>query len=533
MLAGGLMNYEYLPATEGAQQELVLLHGWGSSREIWRSLLVPLRPWANITLVDLPGCAPGCDLDKEPQLAQTLAAILDCSPAKAVYLGWSLGGQLAVELAARYPERVAAVVTLCSNPRFVATTDWPGMDASRFAEFRAVVMADPGSALKRFDSLQTNGSHQPRQLLRQLPKQGRERASAQLLAGLQWLATLDQRDRLPALTQPQLHLLAERDGLLPAGLEQSLNALLLVTPSARVQVVAGASHVAPLDAPAAVAREIRAFLAAADVLNKGLRLARTPAKKEVADSFSRAANLYDSVAKLQRDVGAQLLTSLDQLQIVPDTVLDLGCGTGYFYPDLRRRYPDARYLGLDLAQGMVEYARGRVAGAGDWLVGDAEALPLAANSVDLVFSSLAVQWCYRPEHLFAELSRVLRPGGCCVFTSLGPDTLCELRAAWAAVDSHQHVNTFIPLSDLATAARQVPGIQLALDNGLFRMEYQRVRDLLAELKTLGAHNMNRDRPAGLTSRRAMQGMLQAYETWREDGVLPATYDVIFGVLEKA
>jgi malonyl-CoA O-methyltransferase len=239
------------------------------------------------------------------------------------------------------------------------------------------------------------------------------------------------------------------------------------------------------------------------------------------------------VAKLQRDVGAQLLTSLDQLQIVPTTVLDLGCGTGYFYPDLRRRYPDARYLGLDLAQGMVEYARSRVVGECDWLVGDAEALPLAANSVDLVFSSLAVQWCYRPEHLFAELSRVLRPGGCCVFTSLGPDTLCELRAAWAAVDSHQHVNTFIPLSDLATAARQVPGIQLALDNGLFRMEYQRVRDLLAELKTLGAHNMNRDRPAGLTSRRAMAGMLQAYETWREDGVLPATYDVIFGVLEKA
>jgi len=306
-----------------------------------------------------------------------------------------------------------------------------------------------------------------------------------------------------------------------------------VTPSARVQVLAGASHVAPLDAPAAVASEIRAFLANDGVLNKSPRPAQSPAKKDVADSFSRAASLYDSVAKLQRDVGAQLLTSLDQLQIVPATVLDLGCGTGYFYPELRRRYPGARYLGLDLAQGMVEYARGQVTGAGDWLVGDAEALPLAANSVDLVFSSLAVQWCYRPEHLFAELSRVLRPGGCCVFTSLGPDTLCELRAAWAAVDSHQHVNTFIPSSDLATAARQISGIQLELDNGLFRMEYQRVRDLLAELKTLGAHNMNRDRPVGLTSRRAMQGMLQAYEAWREDGVLPATYDVIFGVLEKS
>ncbi len=527
------MSFEYLPATGGVQQDLVLLHGWGSNREIWRPLLVRLRPWANITLVDIPGCAPGCDLEEEPQLEQTLAAILDCSPAKAVYLGWSLGGQLAIELAARYPERVAAVVTLCSNPRFVATAEWAGMDAAQLSEFRALVVADPGAALRRFDSLQATGSRRARQLLRQLPRQGRERASAALLSGLRWLATIDQRDSLPALAQPQLHLLAEHDGLLPAGLEQSLNALLLETPSARVQVLAGASHVAPLDGADAAAREIRGFLAHAGVLNKSPRPAPTPTKKEVADSFSRAAGLYDSVAKLQRDVGAQLLTSLDQFQLVPTTVLDLGCGTGHFYADLRRRYPDARYLGLDLAQGMVEFARDRAAGAGDWLVGDAEALPLAANSVDLVFSSLTVQWCYRPEHLFAELSRVLRPGGCCVFTSLGPDTLCELRAAWAAVDSHQHVNTFLPPSDLATAARQLPGIQLALDNGLFRMEYQRVRDLLAELKTLGAHNMNRDRPAGLTSRRAMAGMLQAYETWREDGVLPATYDVIFGVLEKA
>ena len=166
-------------------------------------------------------------------------------------------------------------------------------------------------------------------------------------------------------------------------------------------------------------------------------------------------------------------------------------------------------------------------------MGDAEALPLASNTVDLVFSSLAVQWCYRPEHLFAELARVLRPGGQCVFTSLGPDTLCELRAAWAAVDTHQHVNSFLPCAELASAVDRVPGVQLALATRQFRMEYLRVRDLLAELKTLGAHNMNADRPSGLTSRGALQGMLQAYETWRDDGVLPATYDVIFGVLEKA
>ena len=132
----------------------------------------------------------------------------------------------------------------------------------------------------------------------------------------------------------------------------------------------------------------------------------------------------------------------------------------------------------------------------------------------------------------AELARVLRPGGLCVFTSLGPNTLNELRSAWAAVDAHQHVNTFLPGAALLAAAERIPGIELTLQEQSFCMEYTRVRDLLDELKTLGAHNMNRSRPTGLTSRRALQGMLQAYEARRLQGVLPATYEVIFGVLKK-
>ena len=119
-----------------------------------------------------------------------------------------------------------------------------------------------------------------------------------------------------------------------------------------------------------------------------------------------------------------------------------------------------------------------------------------------------------------------------MFTSLGPGTLQELRSAWAAVDSHQHVNTFLPTASLLAAVEHIPGTELTLKEQAYGMEYARVRDLLDELKTLGAHNMNRSRPAGLTSRRALQGMLQAYEARRSEGVLPATYDVIFGVLKK-
>jgi len=527
-----LLHHEYLPATGGAQQELVLLHGWGSTREVWRPLLVLLRPWANITLLDLPGCAPGSVSGTEPELAGLLAGILECCPEQAVYVGWSLGGQLAIALAVQEPTRVLAVVTVCSNPRFVATGDWPGMGADVFSEFLAGVRANPIAAMQRFDTLQVRGSQQPRQLLRQMHQLRRRPASAELLAGLEWLQTLDLRDVLTVLPQPQLHVLAERDVLVPCAVSRSIAACVAGASSAQVKVLPGACHLAPLDAPAELAQDIRGFLAATGNLRTNHSVAAALEKKTVAASFSRAAAVYDSAAHLQREVGEQLLTCLDQWHGIPATVLDLGCGTGYFCPELRSRYPGAQYLGLDLASGMVDHARDHYGNNGAWLVADAEALPLASASIDLVFSSLALQWCARPEHLFAELARVLRPGGCCVFTSLGPDTLCELRSAWAAVDAHQHVNTFLPIPALVAAAACVPGIDVKLERRAWRMEYTRVRDLLDELRALGAHNMNRSRQPGLTSRRALQGMLQAYEARRAEGVLPATYDVIFGVLEK-
>ena len=510
----------------------MLLHGWGCNREVWRPLLVLLRPWANITLLDLPGCAPGVESGEDLTLSGLLAGILDCSPPKAVFVGWSLGGQLAVELALHAPSRVAAVVTVCSNPLFVAQGDWPGMNADVFHQFRAEVEEDPVAALKRFDTLQVAGSLRPRQLLRQLQKHLRESASTALLAGLGWLETLDQRESLAAVKPPQLQVLAEADALVPVALRASIATRIEALTSSQVKVLQDSSHLAPLDAPVALAQEIHHFLATTGTLRPRPHAMLELEKKEVAASFSRAAAAYDSVARLQRDVGNHLLSSLSQWQGEPATVLDLGCGTGFFCSQLQLRYPEAQYVGLDIAEGMVKYARGRGGANCDWLVADAEALPLANESVDLVFSSLALQWCYRPEHLFSELARVLRPGGLCVFTSLGPDTLCELRSAWAAVDAHQHVNSFLPAGELVAAAGRISSIDMSLESRAFRMEYARVRDLLDELKTLGAHNMNRRRPAGLTSRRALQGMLHAYEGARSDGLLPATYDVIFGVLKK-
>jgi malonyl-CoA O-methyltransferase len=524
---------EYLPATGAAQQALVLLHGWGSNREVWRPLLAELRSWADITLLDLPGCAPGAAAGSAPLLSDLLAGILEHAPERAVYVGWSLGGQLAMALAAQSPQRVSALVTICSNPTFIAVEDWPGMHEDDFRAFRAGALVDPAASLKRFDALQVTGSRRPRRFLRELQRQGRDAGTRELLAGLDWLATLDQRDVLSTLTSPQLHLLAQEDALVPARVSRFVEAQLTHASLAEVKLMQQTSHLAPLDAPVELAREICGFLSRSGLLSAGEAVAPELQKQDVATSFSRAAATYDAVARLQREVGEQLLNSLDGLECAPTCILDLGCGTGHFCHALRMRYPTAQFVGLDIAEGMVDHARRHCHDDSAWLVGDAEALPLASGSVDLVFSSLAVQWCCRPEHLFAELARVLRPGGRCVFTSLGPLTLCELREAWAAVDTHQHVNSFVPMSALRDAAQRVPGISMHLDSRPVRLEYARVRDLLGELKALGAHNMSRGRPVGLTGRRALQGMLQAYEHRRSGGVLPATYDVIYGEVKKS
>jgi malonyl-CoA O-methyltransferase len=391
---------------------------------------------------------------------------------------------------------------------------------------------DSAATLRRFDSLQVHGSLRPRNLLRDISKMRGPINSETLSAGLAWL-DLDQRQQVQALPLPQLYLLAENDALVPSACHTALTRLFEGKDNVRVAPrLPGAGHLALLDIPGKVVDEIEIFLTQQDLLREQSPAADPLDKSDVAASFSRSAASYDSVAGLQRDVGTRLLTGLDQLQDDPECILDLGCGTGYFSTALRERFPRADYIGLDLAGGMIDVARQRFPDGTRWIVGDAESLPLAAGSLDLVFSSLAIQWCYRPGHLFAELARILRPGGRCLFTSLGPDTLRELRAAWAAVDEHQHVNTFLPAEALETAVGELPELALGLEAQLFTMEYPRVRDLLAELKTLGAHNVNRDRPTGLTGRRALQGMLDAYEKWRTGGRLPATYDVFFGVVEK-
>lgn len=255
-----------------------------------------------------------------------------------------------------------------------------------------------------------------------------------------------------------------------------------------------------------------------------------PDKREIAASFSRAAASYDSVAALQRAVGAHLLTQLPaSLSVV--RWLDVGCGTGHFSRALAARFPQAEGCALDIAEGMLRHARAH-GGATHFIGGDAEALPLAAASQSLIFSSLALQWCADFSRVLAEARRVLAPGGVLAFSSLCAGTLHELRESWRTVDGFNHVNRFRPLAEYQQlcAASGLRVVQLSSE--LRVLHYGELRELTHELKGLGAHNLNPGRPGGLTGRARLLALREAYEHFRQPAGLPARWQLVYGILQK-
>ncbi len=255
-----------------------------------------------------------------------------------------------------------------------------------------------------------------------------------------------------------------------------------------------------------------------------------PDRRHTRRSFEQAAAAYDQAAVLQREVAARLLERLDLMNIQPRRVLDLGCGTGGSIGALMQRYRACELVAVDIAQPMLA----RAARRGRWLrrprcvCADAERLPFAAASFDLVFSNLMLQWCVDIEAVFRELRRLLRPGGLLLFTTFGPDTLRELRASWSQVDSYSHVNAFLDMHDVGDALVKTRFADPVMDVERLTLTYPDLWQLMRELKQIGAHNVTAGRPRGLTGKARVQRLLQAYEQFRRDGVLPASYEIVNG-----
>jgi len=245
--------------------------------------------------------------------------------------------------------------------------------------------------------------------------------------------------------------------------------------------------------------------------------------------FGRAASTYDQSAVLAEQLRRQMMERLALVAFSPGAILDLGCGTGSGAKALAARWPQARVIALDASRAMLRgsgtlEASSRI----DLLCADAETLPLADASFDLVFSNLLLPWCEDIDAVLAEVARVLRPRGVFTFTTFGPDTLVELRTAWRAADSGTHVHPFTGMHDLGDGLVRAGLAEPVLDVCRYALTYHDVDALMRDLRAIGSQNAVSARPRGLTGRGRLRAMTQAYEAFRTQGVLPASHEVVFG-----
>ncbi len=258
-------------------------------------------------------------------------------------------------------------------------------------------------------------------------------------------------------------------------------------------------------------------------------------KHAVRRSFDRAAGTYDAAAVLQHEVCRRSLERLDFIRHTPARILDAGSGTGNAWRGLTARYPGARLVALDLAPGMLRQASAAV----PWhqrllrrspatICGDLERLPLAGGSIDLAWSNLALQWVNALPQAFSEMRRVLAPGGLFMFTTFGPDTLKELRAAQTGTDGHTHVSGFIDMHDVGDLLVEAGFADPVIDMETFTLTYLDVKTLMRDLKAIGARNAAADRPPALSGKAWLATVTRNYEALRRDGKLPATFEVVYG-----
>ena len=253
-------------------------------------------------------------------------------------------------------------------------------------------------------------------------------------------------------------------------------------------------------------------------------------KLKIKQSFSAASSTYDKVAELQRRAGKALLGTF-AVKKSAQIVLDLGCGTGFLTNELLSSvsvHNLQALIALDIALPMLQQARCKLSTHNkvQYVCADAEILPIVEQSVDSVCSNLALQWCRTPGVLFTEFKRILKPGGQLLFSTFGPQTLRELKSAWSEVDDYCQVNEFFSELLLERSLLDAGFCEIHIATLPYRPTYDSVLDLMRELKALGAHNVTAGRKRKLTTRTQLQDMMAAYEVYRIEDGIPATFSVI-------
>ena len=261
-------------------------------------------------------------------------------------------------------------------------------------------------------------------------------------------------------------------------------------------------------------------------------------KKRAQAAFNKASVSYEDAAVLQKHVLGEMFLRLKLLKINPEIILDLGCGPGNAGPDLKATYKPRDLIYLDFAYDMLKKAEQKNKDhflksfsnktSQQFICADMEAIPLSEGSIDMIWSNLSLQWCNHLDQVFTQIGKILKHNGLFIFSTFGPSTLHELRASLASFSQHSHVNQFIDMHDIGDALVGCGFSDPVLDVDLYTLTYNTFKDIMYDLKHIGASNALEGRAKGMTGKGFLYQLEKSYETYRADKKLPASYEVVYG-----
>lgn len=252
---------------------------------------------------------------------------------------------------------------------------------------------------------------------------------------------------------------------------------------------------------------------------------------ELTHSFNKHASDYEIEAKVQLEIGQRLLSRLDYIKISPRTILDIGCGPGTFLLQLAERYPNAEIVGLDLSHSMLSIAQTKQLSPQAWQVvnADMHGMPFVDNQFDLIFSNQALHWAHSLPVVLKEWQRILRPEGCLLFSTLGPDTFQELRYAFQQVDVHAHVNSFDDMHHIGDGLLSQAFVDPVVDMEKIVAHFPSLPQMLRSIKSQGVRNIHSNRRSGLMGKKGWQKFEECMALMRTaEEKYPLTYEVIYG-----
>ena len=544
-----------------ARQPLLLLPGWSCDSRIFDWLVPGLAQHFVIYSADILSIDDELDFEG---FCQDLAELFFQEVTQpAIIMGWSLGGNVAVELAHANPLNISALQLLACAPSFVASESIPNaMSADVFVAFQQLFNKNSKRGLRRFDQLQLLGLDEAilstaklaaalqdyRALSCDIEGDSEDTSLTlwqqnSLSAGLRFLAENNQAAKWQAVARSNIeveYLLADNDALVSAKVAEDVFVLTEKlssqsiskenTSAIEADVLSGANHLFFLT------HTDRVYASLLDLQQRCSKQI-SEEKQRIALSFSKAASAYDASANVQKRIASTLLKSLqktigEQEREANDLhLVDAGCGTGFWTAQLAEVSPHV--TGVDIASGMLSFAKAEHPSVAHWLCDDLENMQLLIEQTDFIFSSLAVQWCETLEHLLSHWYSLLRPGGQIFLATLGPKTLYELDQSFQEVDDTPHVNRFLSWQSVEQQLSSSP-LEIVQMERVQEVEYyDDVLTLMHDLKNIGAQTVIANTQPKPLTKTKLTALKQAYEYYRNDkGKLPANYDVFYLQLRK-